>query len=177
MPENYFDAAKGEVKGADLRKDFDELRTFKAAEDSKRLTLPQTPEAYKVELPADFKAPEGVKFEFKQDDPLLAQAKSWAHKRGLSQETFQEGLALFAGAQVATQQEITNARNAEIAKLGTTGPARVTAINTWLEAMGVGGLQGRVLLANDVTAFESLITKFSRSGQRLRSSQRGREVQ
>ena len=59
-----------------------------AAEDSRKLTLPQTADAYKVELPADFKPPEGVKFAFQADDPLLSQARSVAHELGIPQEGF-----------------------------------------------------------------------------------------
>jgi hypothetical protein len=141
----------------------------------KRLSLPQAPEAYEVKLPSDFKPPDGITFEFKKDDPLLAQARTMAHAMGISQDNFSKLLGLYAGAQVASQQAITTARNAEIAKLGATGTARVTAINTWLEAMGVPGLQARVLTASDVQAYESLITKFSGQGSGS-FSQRGREV-
>ena len=149
---------------------------FKAADDVKRLTLPQTPDAYKVELPVDFKPPEGVEFKFKTDDPLLSQARTMAHQMRIAQDNFSKLLGLYAGAQVATQQQIQTARNAEIAKLGATGSARVTAINTWLDAMGVSGLQGRVFTAGDVQAFESLITKFSSQGGGS-FRQTGREVQ
>jgi hypothetical protein len=83
----------------DLR-ERDELKAFKATEDSKRLTLPQKPDDYKIELPADFKPPEGVTFEFKADDPLMAQARTFAHQAGISQEGFSKLLSLHAASQV-----------------------------------------------------------------------------
>lgn len=115
-----------------------------------------------------------MQFDIKSDDPLWTQARSWALKHGLSKEAFSEGIALIAGDKIGTAQAVQNARNAEIAKLGATGTARVTAINTWLDAMGVGGLKGRLFTAADVQAFEGLITRFtSQGGAAPRSS--GRE--
>lgn len=129
-----------------------------------KLSRPQTAEAYEVKLPADFKPPDGVEFKFRDGDPLLSQAKAMAHEMGISQENFSRLLGLYAGAQVADQQQITTARNAEIAKLGATGPARVTAVNTWLDAMGVGELKARMFTAGDVQKYEALITKFTSQG-------------
>jgi hypothetical protein len=51
-----------------------------------------------------------LSFAFDQSDPLVAQARAWAHRSGLSQEQFAEGLALFAGAKISDLQTITNAR-------------------------------------------------------------------
>jgi hypothetical protein len=141
---------------------------FKAAEDVKALSRPQTPDAYKVELPADFKAPEGIKFEFKQDDPLLSQARTMAHEMGISQENFSKLLGLYAGAQVATQQQIQTAHLAEVNKLGTTGPARVTAITTFFKSI-LGDQEGaqlasRMFTARDIEIAEKLVTRFASQG-------------
>lgn len=169
VPESYWDATAGKVKDDKAFAGFiNEAVAFRAAEDVKRLSLPQTPEAYKVELAADFKAPEGIKFEFRQNDPLLAQARTMAHTMGISQENFSKLLGLYAGAQVATQQEINTARNAEIAKLGTTGPARVTAITTWMKSI-LGEAEGaqlasRMFTARDIEIAEKLVTRFASQG-------------
>jgi hypothetical protein len=141
---------------------------FKAAEDSRRLSLPQAPEAYKVELPGDFVAPDGVKFEFNVNDPLLAQARTMAHQSGMSQENFSKMLSLYAGAQVANAQAVTVARNAEIAKLGTTGPARVDAVTTFLKSF-LGDAEGstlasRMFTAQDVQIVEKLVAKITTQG-------------
>ena len=141
---------------------------FKAAEDSKQLSLPQTPDAYKIDLPADFKPPAGIDFKFKQDDPLLSQAKAMAHEMHLPQEQFSKLLGLYAGAQVATQQQIETARQSEISKLGTTGPARVTAITTFFKAM-VGDAEGaqfasRMFTASDIQIAEKFIARFTSQG-------------
>jgi hypothetical protein len=139
-----------------------------AASQSKRLSLPEKPDAYKIELPADFKPPEGVKYEFKADDPLLAQARTVAHELGIPQEGFSKLLALYAGSQVATAQEVTTARNAEIAKLGPTGPARVDAITTVLKGT-LGDAEGaqlvsRMFTASDVQVMEKLVSRLTSQG-------------
>lgn len=108
---------------------------FKAAEDSRRLTLPQKPDDYKLELPKDFKAPEGIEFVPNDKDPLLPQARAFAQKHGLSQEAFAELMGLHAAGQIGSQQTIAAAKAAEVAKLGATGTARVTAAQTWLAAV------------------------------------------
>lgn len=169
VPETHWDAAGGKIKDEKAFATWiNEHVAFKAAEDVKRLTLPTTPDAYKIELPADFKPPEGIKFEFKADDPLLAQARTMAHGMGISQENFSKLLGLYAGAQVATQQQITNARNAEIAKLGTTGPARIDALTTFFKAKlgDAAGAQrmARVLTASDVEIAEKEVALFSSQG-------------
>lgn len=164
VPESFWDATKNEIKGKEFGEHFNQLTARVAADDVAKLSRPQAPDAYEVKLPADFRPPEGVEFKFRDGDPLLAQAKTMAHEMGISQEHFSKLLGLYAGAQVADQQQMTTARNAEIAKLGTTGPARVTAVNTWLDAMGVPGLKGRMWTAADVHAFEGLITKFTSQG-------------
>lgn len=129
-----------------------------------KLSRPQKADEFELKLPDSFKPPEGVKFDIKADDPLWSQAREWALKHGLSKEAFQEGIALIAGDKIGTQQKVDTARNAEIAKLGAAGQARVTAMNTWLDAMGVGGLKARVFTAADVQAMETLITRFQRQG-------------
>jgi hypothetical protein len=139
-----------------------------AANQSKRLSLPEKADAYRVELPADFKAPEGVKYEFKADDPLLAQARNIAHELGIPQEGFSKLLGLYAGAQVASQQEVTTARNAEIAKLGATGPARVDAVATVFKGL-LGDSDGQLLAsrmftARDVEVMEKLVSRITSQG-------------
>lgn len=160
-PDNFWDPAKGELKGADLRKSYDELTAFKAADDVKRLALPAKPEDYKLALPKDFKPPEGVEFKLDETDPLFAQARTWAKENGLSQEAFEKGIGMIAARDVATQQMLTEARNAEIGKLGATGTARVTAVNTFLDAKGLAPLKSMMVTAEIVQAMEKLVGMLS----------------
>ena len=149
-----------------------------AAEEVKSLSRPQKAEEYKTELPKDFVIPQGVEFKIDESNPLWAQGKAWALKNGLSQEAFQEAVALVAGDRVGTQAQIDSARNAEIAKLGSTGPARVDAITTWANAF-VGPddaklLASRLFTASDVKVWERIIAKVSGQGG-ASYSQSGRE--
>jgi hypothetical protein len=156
-PDNFWDATKGELKGGDFRKAFDELSSFKAAEDVRRLALPAAPDKYEPKLPQNFQAPEGLAFEIKTDDPLWSQAREWAHKNGLSQDAFEQGVALIAARDIGSQQMLKTARDAEIAKLGVNGTARVTAINTFLEGKGIPELKGMLVTEGIVKAMEKMI--------------------
>jgi hypothetical protein len=150
--------------------ELNDLAARHAAEESKRLTLPTDPSGYKTELPEDFTPPEGVTFQFKADDPLLAQARNMAHAKGWSQSDFSDALSLYAATQVSDMARLQSARQAEINKLGVNGSARVTAVQNWLK--GVGGSDAAVLIrtldyapvAGTVQAFENMMRKFSSQG-------------
>jgi hypothetical protein len=156
----------------DFRSGYDELAAFKAGVEVKRSTLPSKADDYKAELPADFKVPDGITFAFNQNDPLLSQARSVMHDidqgRISGQEAFGKLLALYAGGQVASQQQIANGRNAEIAKLGATGPTRIDALTTFFRAY-LGEAAGnrrmaRVFTAQDVMDAEMEVSKITSQG-------------
>lgn len=169
VPESFWDATNGKVKDTEFAAHYNELQTRVAADDSRRLTIPAKPEDYVVALPKDFALPDGVKFDLDASNTLWSQGQQWATKHGLSQDAFAEAIALVAGDRVGTQAQITQARNAEIAKLGVNGTARVTAIETW--ATGVLGSESagkqftsRLFTASDVQMAEALISRFTGSG-------------
>jgi hypothetical protein len=161
LPETFADPTA-------FRTSYDELAAFKAAQEVRRSTLPPSPNDYKAELPADFKIPDGIKYEFNGNDPLLAQAQAVAHEAGLSQEQFSKLLALYAGGQVSSQQQIQTARNAEVAKLGATGPSRIDALTTFFRAY-LGDQAGnrrmaRIFTAQDVQDAEMEVSKITSQG-------------
>jgi hypothetical protein len=169
VPEKFWDATAGKVSDEKALAGFiNEHLAFKAAEDSKRLTLPADPNAYKAELPTDFVVPQGVEYKFNDADPLLAQAKILAHQLGIPQEGFSKLLGLYAGAQVSNQQVIDAARSAEVVKLGPTGPARVDAADTFFKAhLGEADgkqLMSRMVTASDFTIVEKLMARFASQG-------------
>jgi hypothetical protein len=148
--------------------DYNRLAAFEAADTVRRSTLPPSPNDYKAELPADFKVPDGVTFQFNAADPLLAQAQSVAHKAGLTQEQFSQLLGIYAGGQVSSQQQIQTARNAEVQKLGATGPARIDALTTFFRAY-LGEADGNAVMARaftaaDVQRLEKLVGKITSQG-------------
>ena len=176
IPDNYWDAEKNSLKvdPAALAKDLkerDELKTFKAAEDVRRGSLPQTADAYKVELPSDFKTPPGVEYKIDAADPALGQFKQWMHKHGVAQDAGNELFGIFAGREVGTEARIGAARQAEITKLGPTAPARVDAVTQWLAGMDSSSdkgdakaLAGMLVTARHVEAFERIITRLTTQG-------------
>jgi hypothetical protein len=146
------------------------LAAFRAEQEARKQGLPQSPDKYEIKLPEGFKAPEGMQFEFKTDDPVLAQFREIAHKRGLDQETFSEALGAFAANKLAEHQAITTGRQAEMEKLGATGPQRLEAVETWLKAKAgdkaatlISTLKQFPVAAN-VETFEALMRAFSSQG-------------
>jgi hypothetical protein len=157
---------------------FNEILTRDAAAQSRALARPQTPDAFKVELPATFTPPQGTEFRIDANNPLWAQARAWAHKAGLTQDEFAEGIGLIAGDRIATEQQVTTARNAEVAKLGPAGPARVDALSTFFTAY-LGETEGKTLMsrlftAADVQIAEKLVGKITGQGG-AQFRQNGRE--
>jgi hypothetical protein len=169
VPESAWDATAGKVVEDKFAGYVSELTAFKAAEDSRKASLPK-PEAYKLDLPADFKAPEGLKFGFDEGDPILAQYRTMANKRGLDQEAFSEGLGMIAALKIGEATQFKTAYDAEVAKLGATASDRVTAVTTWLGAMGGKDADALVKVmtmcprADTIIAFENLMRKVSSQG-------------
>lgn len=130
----------------------------------RRGALPQTAEAYKAELPADFKPPAGVEFKLDATNPALQSLKAVAHKHGLTQDAVSELIGVYAGNEVGNEARITAARTAEVGKLGATGPARVDSVNRFLDASGLAVLKSGIFTAAQVEAWESHITKLTSQG-------------
>ncbi len=137
----------------------------------KALSRPQKAEDYKLELPADFKMPAGVEFKLDAANPALGQLRDVAHKHGLTQDAVNEIIGVYAGNEVGNQAAITTAKNAEIAKLGPTAPARVDAVTQWMAGMDASpdkgdakALAGMLVTARHVEAFERIITRLTTQG-------------
>ena len=121
-----------------------------AADDLRKATIPAAPEAYKTELPADFKPPAGIEYKFNEADPSLIAARNWAHSKGLSQADFSELLSLHAS-HVAGQEAVLQERaRAEIAKVGPNAPQRVDAVGRWLDSF-MGSADAKPIKATLVT--------------------------
>jgi hypothetical protein len=155
---------------ADFVAHLNDLSAFRAEQDVRKAAIPQSSDKYEATLPADFKAPEGMQFQLNADDPALKQFREIAHKRGLDQETFSEALGAFAAVKIAEHQQITTARDAEMAKLGTAGQTRIDNIETWLKAkvgdkaaVLIGTLKQFPVAAN-VEAIEGIMRAFSAQG-------------
>ncbi len=137
---------------------------------SRKATLPSSPDGYEIKLPEDFQAPEGVRFEFNQNNPALKAAKELAHKRGIDQATFSEMLGVYASTQMGEAIRNSQLRDVNLRQLGTAGPQRVDAVATWLQARA--GADGKVMAdflrrfpsAPIVKTMENLMRAFSNQG-------------
>ncbi len=144
----------------------------KAAEDSRKLSLPQKPDEYKLELPADFKMPGDMKFVFNEQDPLqkgaIDAARDFAMKKGFSQPEFSDMLAVYAASRANEEIMLSTARKAEVEKLGATGVARVTAVNTFLDAHFqkdvAQAFKSTMVTERHVRGWEVIIQKLSNQG-------------
>jgi hypothetical protein len=56
----------------------------RAEAQSRKATLPSSPDAYEIKLPDDFVAPEGVRFEFNKNDPAIKAARELAYQHQIS---------------------------------------------------------------------------------------------
>lgn len=170
LPEGFWDKDKNEIKGGDLRKQLDDLTAFKAEQDIRATTLPKSAEDYQVKLPDDFKAPEGIAFEFNKDDPLLAAARTAAHELKLDQGAFSRMLGIYAASKIGEIQVTNAAREKQLQGLGAAAPQRITAAATWVRA--AGGPKAETLaatlekypVADYVETIEALAKRMSSQG-------------
>lgn len=135
-----------------------------AADQSRRLALPKTGDEYKVEPTKDFKPPEGVEFSLDQKNPQVANLKAWALRNGVPQSELSGLVDIYGGLMVAQQQTHKAAFEAQVAALGTTGPARVDAVKTWLDAKGFGAFKPMIVTADIVKGFEKLMGDYRGGG-------------
>lgn len=84
------------------------------------------------------------------------------------QAALEKMLGLQAAMEIGTQETLRSARDAEVAKLGTTGSARVTAVQNFITAQ-LGDDLGKVMntmlvTARHVEGFEKLMAAFRSQG-------------
>jgi hypothetical protein len=141
--------------------------------------VPSDPAGYKIEMPADTVMPPGFEWKFNEADPALAVARNWAHKNGLTQPQFADLLGQYAAMEAGKEAQFRDSMKGEVDKLGSNGPMRVTALQTWLNGT-IGPELAKSLAAGlfsekQVLALEKLAIKFSSQGA-ASFRQDGREV-
>jgi hypothetical protein len=159
-PPSAADSQTPEQELADLRTRAAADAVRKAAFDA---ALP-TPDAYKAELPSDFKPPAGLEFKIDTADPAYVQFKQLAHQYRLPQEAFSKFLGIKAGMDIGTQASIDAARAAEVAKLGAAGPARVDNLVRLMDGNGLGVLKSSLVTAAQVEALETFFARQETQG-------------
>jgi hypothetical protein len=163
--------AADKVKVGEMEVSQAELQEFfktKGEADLRKATLPASPTDYKTELPANFEMPGGLKVEFNETDPLLVDARNWAHGKGFSQSEFSELVGMYATSKAKEAAFINTAAAAEVAKLGANGTQRVSAIETWLRGQLGDDLAGpmRTVMVTEkiVRGWETIMHKFQSQG-------------
>lgn len=129
MPEQFWDADKGEVRTAALTKAWKDTRTELEKAKAGTGKPPEKPEDYKLELPADIKLPGG---KLDENDKAVALFRNVAHKAGLSNEKFNEVLGGFLKeAASVLPPPVDVAEEKKI--LGPNADAVVAAVHAWGE--------------------------------------------
>lgn len=132
------------------------------------MALPQKAEDVSLDLPTDFKLPEGVDFKWDPKNPQYDKFRQLVVSEGVSQSTATKLATLFAEIMVGDQASIQQWETAEMTSLGANGPARATAVD-----IGLKGLVGDKLAAHakvmnrtagGVQLFEAILAKFSSQG-------------
>lgn len=196
VPEQFWDGEKGAPKIEDLAKGYSDLAARQAKgkaalipeikkelETERFKARPAKAEDYKIappkgELPnnlvmlteppgADFKPEEGKRyFQVKADDPLMKYWRDTAHKAGLSNDEFMQGIIAHADSlapKVPTKAETDAALNTEYSKLGEHGAARVAhTFNTLKATIGdkhAAAIDAVPLNAAAIEAIEALVEK------------------
>lgn len=131
LADDFWDAEKGVKVEAVLGK-LGELTAAQQAEADRRAALPKSAADYKVELPADFKMPDG--WQIDTADKSWSAFADFAHKRGMSQDDFAQGAKLITEMRLNEAAARVTAASAEFAKLGDNGKVRVTAVHTFLDS-------------------------------------------
>jgi hypothetical protein len=179
-PANPGDPAQATVDGGKLRigelelseADIRAIMTETAAREARKATMPATAADYNLDLPADFKMPDGQSWKWADNDPvltpLIGMAKEWAHAHGIDQAGFSKMMSLYAATQLHEGQMIARARAAEVGKLGANAPVRIDAVTQFLRG-NLGDAHAKALTAGlhtaaAIQALEVLVTKYTNQG-------------
>jgi hypothetical protein len=148
--------------------DISNLMQERASRDLRASQIPSDPTQYQSTLPADFKMPDGVAFQFNTADPAFVDARTWAHSQGFTQEQFSRLLSFHVAGEAAKEATFRASMKVELDKLGANATVRVTALQTWLRGM-VGddlakSMAGGMFSEKQVRGLELLANKFSSQG-------------
>jgi hypothetical protein len=132
VSEEFWDAEAKTVKVDTLAAKFKELNDARTAEEARRATLPKAANEYKVELPQDFKLPDGWQIDAK--DPSWGAFAEFAHAKGLSQEDFANGAKLITQMRLNEAAARVEGAKAEFAKLGDQGSSIVQGVHNFIDA-------------------------------------------
>lgn len=137
LPEAHWDTTSNAIK-PEFGQHFAELTTLKATHDARIAARPEKADGYELKFPDGYTPAQAVQWD--ANDPRLAGLREFAHKNNWSQAEFGELLKIEHQRILADTKAYDDAVAAEKQKLGPNGPARMTAIKTWMS--GVLGKEG-----------------------------------
>lgn len=130
------------------------------------ISFPESADGYEMRLPETFEFPESMQFEagdavFDSNAPRMALARNFAHANKLTQNQFENLIAIGFKADLAEQAALNEALNAQVEALGAKAKERVKAVTDWIGAK-LGGEAAAALVpmlmsAKQVQAFERLM--------------------
>lgn len=177
IPEQFWDADAKAPKAEDLTKVFAEypdLQKFKTEADTRAAALPKTAADYKIELPKDFKIPEGLKFQVDEKNPLVASARGFADKYRLPQEAMSDLIGMWSNILLDGRKAEQTEADATKQALGAKADERVAAAQTWATGLlgkDKAGVIAPLLRTKDgVEAVETIIAKMAGVQMRGNSS-------
>lgn len=136
------------------------------AETERASKLPKASSDYKVELPATFKAPEGVQIQLNPTDPMYELGREFAVAKGWTQEDFSDAVGLLAQAEVVKAQKLDAGLRAAREAIPD-GPSRIQKVKDFLGAHAGSKAPAYMLDVNtleEVEAWEAIIGSVSRGG-------------
>jgi hypothetical protein len=168
LPETFYDSERGGVRVDALAKSYRELQarfgqkneTLKAELLRElRKGVPESPEGYSFEIPAEL-VPDGFEVRVPDaNDPLLNEARKVLHELGAKPEQWQRLIGAFVRWQVAQAPDL----DAERQRIGEGAEQRIAAVDMWL-ARQLPEEQYRAVMqaatnADFVLALETLMRK------------------
>lgn len=163
LPPALWDAANGKVNEGEAVKSVIELSKFKSEYDTRMAAVPEKPEGYKLELPADFAVPQGMTVKFDEKDPRVAAARTFAKEHGLGQDAFSKMLAFDAQQKVAEFNAALANIESEQKKLGEKFPEREKALTAFVASTLTGTTEQKTakhkalqMVLTSADAFEAL---------------------
>lgn len=163
LADDFWDDTSGVKTDAVLAK----LTEYQAAEAARAEQVPADVTGYKLETPEPILDLAGNPIGFNADDPLAKGVLGVLHKHGVSQAAASELLATYATAEIAAAKANSEAVQAEVAKLGANGPARIAAVQSALTAHApaeVSAIMAGLATADAVVGLERLISKLTGAG-------------
>jgi len=163
LPETYWDEATGVVKP----EAYTRLAELEAQIAAKAEGVPETPDAYVLELPEPVVGLDGKPVAFDAEDPLVKALLPAFHEAGVPQAAFAKILQAYAATEVAAaaaEQEVATAYvAAEQTKLGANHKERTAALHgqvvAAIGAESAEALRMQMRSADGVLALEQLVSK------------------